>query len=82
MHSIDCTETSLKEIKGVSSVHDVHIWSHNQGKAFMTAHLVVPTGPSHETLCEAQDLLAKRFHIHHSTIQIEQTDLHDDCKHQ
>ena len=73
-------EQSLKEVSGVTAVHDVHIWSHSQGKALMTAHLVVPEGPSHQKLCEVQDLLAKRFHIHHSTIQIEQSDLKDACR--
>lgn len=73
-------EDSLKTIEGVSEVHDVHVWSHGIGKVFMTAHLVVPSRPFHQTLCEAQDLVAKKFQIRHSTIQIEQSDLHDDCR--
>ena len=46
---------ALSEIRGVNSVHDLHIWSLSDNKNCMTAHLVINEGNSPHTVLEASD---------------------------
>lgn len=66
-------DAALLSVKGVSSVHDLHVWAITSGKVSLTAHLVVdPTlRKEQEVLAEVSVLLKKNFDIRHSTIQIE-----------
>jgi cobalt-zinc-cadmium efflux system protein len=60
----------LAEQPGVCEVHDLHIWGLSTTETALTAHLVCAetTGRSLDELATA---LRERFHIGHSTIQIE-----------
>jgi cobalt-zinc-cadmium efflux system protein len=61
----------LKASRGVSEVHDLHIWAMSTTEAALTARLVMPSvGNDDEFLCQLQHDLHDRFHIEHTTIQI------------
>jgi cobalt-zinc-cadmium efflux system protein len=71
--AIDEIESALLKIPGVQAVHDLHIWAISTGKASLTVHLVCPDSASEHprVLDSARRMLATRFDIHHSTVQIE-----------
>ena len=57
----------------VESVHDLHIWSLSSAghDAALMAHLVRPGGADAAWLAALAQGLAAEFHIHHSTVQVE-----------
>ncbi|HEY7663718.1 MAG TPA: cation diffusion facilitator family transporter [Xanthobacteraceae bacterium] len=62
----------LESCRGVSAVHDLHIWSMSTTESALTAHLVLPAGhPGDEFLMQAAIELRRRFGIGHTTLQIE-----------
>ncbi len=65
-------EKMLSGLPGVERVHDLHIWAMSTTETALTAHLVMPSGhPGDMFLHRAADELDHRFHISHTTIQIE-----------
>lgn len=65
-------EQALREVSGVQGIHDLHIWTITSGRHAVTAHVVVrEPHESRRILREIQSLLAERFQLTHSTIQIE-----------
>lgn len=63
---------AIAGIRGVSSVHDLHIWSITSGMISMSAHVCVEDPKSHNrVLTEVRSQLHERFGIEHSTIQCE-----------
>ena len=70
----------LRNISGVTAVHDLHIWAMSTQETCLTAHLVMPEHPlwaqpnSYQAVSHA---LAQQFSIHHVTLQVEQG---DDCQ--
>ena len=67
----------LRNISGVTAVHDLHIWAMSTQETCLTAHLVMPEHPlwaqpnGYQTVSRA---LAQQFSIHHVTLQVEQGD--------
>ena len=67
----------LRNIRGVTAVHDLHIWAMSTQETCLTAHLVMPEHPlwaqpnGYQTVSRA---LAQQFSIHHVTLQVEQGD--------
>ena len=62
----------LLNIKGVTGVFDLHIWSITSGMNALSAHVVViDTSKSQTILQEINSILEKKFKITHATIQIE-----------
>ncbi len=60
------------ELAGVVSVHHVHAWSLTPNQPLLTMHVEIDASAAHdEVLHRVQDLLARRFGIHHATIQVE-----------
>jgi cobalt-zinc-cadmium efflux system protein len=57
----------------VQSVHDLHIWSLSSAghDAALMAHLVRPGGADAAWLAALSVGLEQQFHIHHSTVQVE-----------
>ena len=56
----------------VTALHDLHIWSMSTTETALTCHLVTPgLHPGDEFLYRVAAELARRFQIHHATIQIE-----------
>lgn len=75
---IDTAEvrTALLEIPGVQDVHDLHIWSINDRRRSVTAHLVLDQATrvgcgEASVLDRAAATLRERFGLPHSTLQIE-----------
>jgi cobalt-zinc-cadmium efflux system protein len=70
--------TFLSGQRGVTDVHDLHIWALSTTSVALTAHLVVPDRDAEEALLGSlTPKLKKRFRIDHSTLQIER----DRCVH-
>ncbi len=64
--------------RGVTDVHDLHIWALSTTSVALTAHLVVPERGGEDALLNSlTPNLKKQFHIHHATLQIER----DRCEH-
>jgi cobalt-zinc-cadmium efflux system protein len=64
----------LTAIDGVNDVHDVHVWSLGSETHALSCHIGIadiPPSESEAILREVKDVLATRFHIHHTTIQFE-----------
>lgn len=75
---LDVTRVSeaLQGIAGVTSVHDVHVWTVTSGFVALSAHVSVKAGPDHdEVLVRAQRTLRERFGIDHATLQLETPDI-------
>ncbi len=65
---------TMREAPGVSEVHDLHIWTVSPGYVALSAHVVVDdlSAPEAQQLQDGlRQMLAQRFSIHHSTIQVE-----------
>ncbi|MGA8334607.1 MAG: cation diffusion facilitator family transporter [Solirubrobacteraceae bacterium] len=57
---------------GVVEVHDLHVWEVTSGFAALSAHIVVHAGDDcHEVRRSLHELLDQRFHIHHTTLQVD-----------
>jgi cobalt-zinc-cadmium efflux system protein len=68
----------LAHQRGVTDVHDLHIWALSTTSVALTAHLVVPDRGVEDSLLDSLTPdLKRRFHIHHATLQIER----DRCEH-
>jgi cobalt-zinc-cadmium efflux system protein len=62
----------LSGLKGVTNVHDLHIWAISTTETALTAHLVIPENVDQEFIYEnIKEELHNDFNITHSTIQIE-----------
>lgn len=67
----------LTSVPGVSSVHDLHVWTVTSGVVAMSGHLVVGDARDHQRVLEtAQDRLAE-LGIAHVTVQIERDQMCD-----
>lgn len=65
-------KNALLQIKGVTGVFELHIWTITSGLNALSAHVVViDPSKSLEVLQEINSLLEKNFRITHATIQIE-----------
>ena len=66
--------TIVDAIPCVHDVHHVHVWSLTPVQPLLTLHLNVETdADSTQVLQQVKQVLEDRFHIQHSTIQIETT---------
>ncbi|MBI5955738.1 MAG: cation transporter [Chloroflexi bacterium] len=61
-------------VEGVRDLHDVHVWSITSGLYAMSGHLLIDdmmiTG-SNQILAKVRELLERKYHIEHTTFQIE-----------
>lgn len=63
---------ALAAQSGVVEVHDLHVWEVTSGFAALSAHVLVHAGDDcHEVRRNLQVLLEERFHIHHTTLQVD-----------
>ncbi|MFL6726293.1 MAG: cation diffusion facilitator family transporter [Sphingomicrobium sp.] len=75
---LDQVRDALRELPGVQTVHDLHVWPLSTTETALTAHLVAPSVASTDALLEAaRAMLHDRFRIEHCTLQIERTHLED-----
>jgi cobalt-zinc-cadmium efflux system protein len=63
---------ALVEEAGVVEVHDLHVWEVTTGMPAISAHMIVGRDADcHEARWRAARLLAERFGVEHSTLQVE-----------
>lgn len=65
---------AMEASEGVSTVHDLHIWTISSGMHALSAHVVVDTcdlGQNDAILGRLKELLSERFGLDHVTLQIE-----------
>jgi cobalt-zinc-cadmium efflux system protein len=63
---------ALASESGVVEVHDLHVWEVTSGMPAISAHLIVGRDADcHEARWHAARLLADRFGVEHSTLQVE-----------
>lgn len=63
---------AMAGVSGVSSVHDLHIWTLSSGMVALSAHVVIQDMNHWESILDAsRRLLSERFSIDHVTLQPE-----------
>ncbi|WP_246146343.1 cation diffusion facilitator family transporter [Rubripirellula lacrimiformis] len=73
-------ESYLAGLPGVTQVHDLHIWAMSTTEVALTAHLVRPQHTNDDELLRSiGECLHERFHIDHTTLQIERNLMDADC---
>ena len=64
--------SSVLAVPGVCGVHDLHVWAVASSETSLSAHVVITeAADSQSILADVSRVLGTRFHIHHSTIQVE-----------
>ncbi|MBS0262269.1 MAG: cation transporter [Planctomycetes bacterium] len=62
----------LRQLPGITDVHDLHIWGISTTETALTVHLVKPDGIIDDAILdEIEGTLRSRFHILHPTVQLE-----------
>ncbi len=65
-------EAAMRAVVGVRAIHDLHIWTITSNRYAVTAHVIIDeASDSYQILRELRELLASRFDLTHSTLQIE-----------
>jgi cobalt-zinc-cadmium efflux system protein len=68
----DAIGHALAAHPGVREVHDLHVWEVTSGFPALSAHVLVPPGEDcHARRAELEHLLAERFGLRHTTLQVE-----------
>lgn len=73
---IDPSEVAaaLRTHEGVTDVHDLHVWEISSGFPALSAHVLVERGQDcHRIRRELEQVVAGRFGIDHTTLQVEHT---------
>jgi len=66
----------LCKVRGVASIHDLHIWTLTSGIHAMSCHAVLAgTDDRHQILEELSHIIHSQFKIEHTTIQLEEISL-------
>lgn len=73
---------ALTEIDGVINIHDLHIWTITSGLDSLSCHILIEDNrDSQEILQQAISKINEKFHIEHTTIQIETSSIaHNELK--
>jgi len=69
--SLPTVHDRLASIPGVSSVHDLHVWTLTSGVIAMSGHLVVRDPGANQRILEAAQERLRGLGIHHMTVQME-----------
>ncbi len=78
--SVDLTaiERDVRDVAGVSAIHDLHVWSLAPSFIALSAHLEVASlDGCGKALAEVTAILRDRHHISHVTLQPETVELHN-----
>ena len=78
---VDAIRAAFLSLPGVTAVHDLHVWGLSTTETALTAHLCHERPDADALLVEAQAMARGRFHIGHTTLQLEAEPLADcpDC---
>lgn len=72
---VDAVRSSLSALPSVVEVHDLHVWVITSGMPSASVHLVTDIDVDRDAaLWSARRMLAERFGITHTTIQVERQD--------
>lgn len=73
--NLENIRTAIAETQGVQAVHHLHVWSLTPGQPALSAHVQLSVDCSlqdgQNVIRKVSDVLNRRFHITHSTLQIE-----------
>jgi cobalt-zinc-cadmium efflux system protein len=72
--NIETVAAELAKVKGVREAYHIHVWTITSGVYALSAHVIIddqPVSGSRDLLDNIRALLADRFKILHSTIQLE-----------
>jgi cobalt-zinc-cadmium efflux system protein len=72
--SVEKIIDAVSGVKGVNDVHDVHVWSIGSETRALSCHIGIDDiqlSATEEILRDVKQVLAANFHIHHTTIQFE-----------
>jgi cobalt-zinc-cadmium efflux system protein len=70
--STEVIRTALAEAKGVSGIHDLHVWTLTSGMVMLTAHAnLEESADAHVAIGEMCEIAREQFDIRHCTIQPE-----------
>lgn len=67
----------LASLPGVSSIHDLHVWTLTSGVIAMSGHLVVRNPSHNQQILEAAQARMGELGIHHVTVQMERDETCD-----
>lgn len=59
-------ESDIMNVKGVISVHDIHVWALSMGKKALSAHLIADD--HHSTLKRVTKICHEKYKIYHTTV--------------
>jgi cobalt-zinc-cadmium efflux system protein len=63
---------AMVAVAGVSEVHDLHVWEVSSGFPALSAHVLVGADDDcHAARRRLEDVLSDRFHIKHTTLQVD-----------
>lgn len=69
---LDELRDSLLQVDGTEEVHDLHVWCLTAREFALSAHAVVSDQvDSDRVLSDMSEVLARRYNIHHMTVQLE-----------
>jgi cobalt-zinc-cadmium efflux system protein len=69
-------EEALLAIKGVTNIHDLHIWTITSNMDSLSCHLIIEEAADGQAILQkAINVIEERFKIKHTTIQVETSDL-------
>lgn len=66
--------SAMRSVAGVIDVHDLHIWTLGSNMHALSCHILIndqPHSSSDAILKQVNGVLCDRFHIHHTTVQLE-----------
>mmetsp|Transcript_13525 Transcript_13525/g.13261 ORF Transcript_13525/g.13261 Transcript_13525/m.13261 type:complete len:141 (+) Transcript_13525:907-1329(+) len=66
---VDALKDDIYQMDGVEEVHDFHLWAISLGKNALSCH--IKSDKPFKTLNLLTDLCRKKYHIFHTTIQME-----------
>ena len=70
---LDALRAAMQGVPGVAHVHDLHVWALASREPILTAHVLVVEGTEAPDAVRARvaGMLRTRFHVGHSTLQME-----------
>jgi len=75
---LEAVAGALLRIEGVQEVHDIHIWTLGTELNAISCHVRIPDmhmEESEKILAQIREVLAKDFHVTHTTVQFERAGL-------
>ncbi len=68
----DAVARAIVDVPGVTSVHDLHVWTITSGFDALSAHVLVGRGEDcHALRRDVERALAESFGITHTTLQVD-----------